>query len=82
MPIPALIAGRRLDRWGMPSAESVDFYDAKGVAEAVLGRLRIEADVKEFLNDLQKHRLLYAREERKKTRSGLLSRLLARGKLG
>lgn len=40
----AVIAGRRPDRWGMPSDESVDFFDAKGIAEAVLSRLQVTAE--------------------------------------
>ncbi len=38
-----VIGGRRLDRWGMPSEESVDFYDAKGILEALLAKLRVAA---------------------------------------
>ena len=38
-----VIAGRRVDRWGMPSDDSVDFFDAKGIVEAVLDRLGIAA---------------------------------------
>jgi phenylalanyl-tRNA synthetase beta chain len=39
-----VIGGRRLDRWGMPSDDAVDFFDAKGIVEAVLAGLRIKAE--------------------------------------
>ncbi len=42
--LTAAIGGRREDRWGHPAAESVDFYDAKGYLEALLGGLGIEAE--------------------------------------
>jgi phenylalanyl-tRNA synthetase beta chain len=38
-----VLAGPRPDRWGTPSEEAVDFFDAKGIVETVLGRLNIEA---------------------------------------
>jgi phenylalanyl-tRNA synthetase beta chain len=38
-----VIAGERPDRWGMPDGESVDFFDLKGIVEAVLDRLGIAA---------------------------------------
>ncbi|MGI8549935.1 MAG: phenylalanine--tRNA ligase subunit beta, partial [Dehalococcoidia bacterium] len=39
----AVLAGRRLDRWGIPGDEAIDFFDAKGIAESVLERLGIQA---------------------------------------
>ena len=41
--VAGVITGRRLDRWGSPTAESVDFYDLKGILEALLHGLRIPA---------------------------------------
>jgi phenylalanyl-tRNA synthetase beta chain len=38
-----ILAGRRPDRWGMPSDEPVDFFDAKGIVEAVLDGLQVDA---------------------------------------
>jgi phenylalanyl-tRNA synthetase beta chain len=37
----AALAGRRLGRWGEATAESVDFFDAKGRLEEVLEQLRV-----------------------------------------
>ena len=37
----AIIGGPRETRWSSPSAERLDFYDAKGAVEAVLDRLGI-----------------------------------------
>jgi len=42
--LTAAIGGRREDRWGHPTDEPVDFYDAKGYLEALLGGLGIEAE--------------------------------------
>ncbi len=41
--IVGIVSGPRLDRWGNPTAESVDFYDAKGYVQQVLDRSGIEA---------------------------------------
>lgn len=38
-----VLAGRRPDRWGMPGSEAVDFFDAKGIVEAVLEQLGVKA---------------------------------------
>ena len=38
-----VLAGRRPDRWGMPGGEPVDFFDAKGIVEAVLAQLGVKA---------------------------------------
>lgn len=37
------ITGRRHDRWGRPTGEPYDFFDAKGIVEALLEQLRVEA---------------------------------------
>jgi phenylalanyl-tRNA synthetase beta chain len=42
--IAGALTGRRLDRWGRPGAESVDFFDAKAYVEALLKGLNIEAE--------------------------------------
>ncbi len=39
--LTAVIGGRRLDRWGQPSDEPVDFFDAKGYAEALFAHLHL-----------------------------------------
>ena len=36
------IAGASADRWGMPTGQPLDFFDAKGVLEAALGELGVE----------------------------------------
>jgi phenylalanyl-tRNA synthetase beta chain len=41
--VAAVISGRREDRWGHPSEDSVDFYDAKGYLEQLLNGLGVEA---------------------------------------
>jgi phenylalanyl-tRNA synthetase beta chain len=38
-----IVAGRRPDRWGAPSDEPVDFFDAKGSLEALLDGLHVRA---------------------------------------
>jgi phenylalanyl-tRNA synthetase beta chain len=35
------LSGRRADRWGRPSTETLDFYDAKGVVELLSERLGV-----------------------------------------
>ena len=40
--VVAVLAGRRSDRWGQPTGESVDFFDAKGYVEALAEGLHIE----------------------------------------
>jgi phenylalanyl-tRNA synthetase beta chain len=40
----AAITGKRLDRWGRPSSESVDFFDAKAYAEDLLRQLNIRGE--------------------------------------
>jgi phenylalanyl-tRNA synthetase beta chain len=40
--IVGVVSGRREDRWGRPSDEPVDFYDAKGYVEAALRAAGIE----------------------------------------
>jgi phenylalanyl-tRNA synthetase beta chain len=37
----AVLGGPRESRWGRPSGERLDFYDAKGAVEAVLGALGV-----------------------------------------
>ena len=41
--IVGVVTGRREDRWGRPSDEPVDFYDAKGYVEAALLSQGLEA---------------------------------------
>jgi phenylalanyl-tRNA synthetase beta chain len=41
--IVGVVSGRREDRWGQPTVEMVDFYDAKGYVEAALETLGVEA---------------------------------------
>lgn len=41
--IVGVVCGRREDRWGHPTDEPVDFYDAKGYLEAALETLGIRA---------------------------------------
>jgi len=41
--VTAVVAGRRPDRWGLPSDEALDFFDAKGYLEALLQGLRVGA---------------------------------------
>jgi phenylalanyl-tRNA synthetase beta chain len=36
-----VVCGRRADRWGMPSDEPLDFFDAKGYVEALFEGLRV-----------------------------------------
>lgn len=36
------VGGQRLDRWGRPSAEPVDFFDAKGYLETLFAQLHLE----------------------------------------
>ncbi len=42
--LTAVIGGRREDRWGHPTDEPVDFYDAKGYLEALLDGLGLAAE--------------------------------------
>ncbi|HEY8173014.1 MAG TPA: phenylalanine--tRNA ligase subunit beta, partial [Dehalococcoidia bacterium] len=42
--IAGVISGRRRDRWGRPSAESVDFFDAKAYVESLFEGLHVEAE--------------------------------------
>ena len=42
--VVGVIAGRRPDRWGMPSEEPLDFFDAKGYLEALFDGLRVPVD--------------------------------------
>lgn len=37
------IAGHRVDRWGTPTADAIDFYDAKAYVDALLGGLNTRA---------------------------------------
>ncbi|HXG36653.1 MAG TPA: phenylalanine--tRNA ligase subunit beta, partial [Dehalococcoidia bacterium] len=39
----AVISGQRPDRWGLPSRESVDFYDAVGHLDALFAALKLQA---------------------------------------
>lgn len=39
-----LVSGKRLDRWGRPSEESVDFFDAKAYANALLDGINVAAE--------------------------------------
>ena len=40
--VVGVVSGQREDRWGRPSGEPVDFYDAKGYVEAALRSLGVE----------------------------------------
>ncbi|MBI5289975.1 MAG: hypothetical protein HY873_13460 [Chloroflexi bacterium] len=40
----AIVSGRRADRWGRPSGETVDFFDAKAYLEDLLGGLNVAAE--------------------------------------
>lgn len=42
--VAGVIAGRRADRWGQPSDEPIDFFDAKGYLESLLDGLGVHAD--------------------------------------
>jgi phenylalanyl-tRNA synthetase beta chain len=42
--IAGVITGRRLDRWGQPGAESVDFFDTKAYVHDLFGGLNIRAE--------------------------------------
>ncbi|MGD9933652.1 MAG: phenylalanine--tRNA ligase subunit beta [Dehalococcoidia bacterium] len=39
----AVLGGARTDRWGRPTAERIDFYDARGVVEALLESIGVPA---------------------------------------
>ena len=39
--LAGVLAGRRVDRWGSPTDEGVDFYDLKGVVDALAHGLRV-----------------------------------------
>jgi len=39
-----VVSGRRLDRWGRPTDESVDFFDAKQYVEALMRSLGLDAE--------------------------------------
>ena len=39
----AVLGGQRLERWERPGPERLDFFDAKGAVEALLGDLGVEA---------------------------------------
>ncbi len=41
--LAAVLGGARTDRWGRPTNERVDFYDARGVAEALFDALGVRA---------------------------------------
>jgi phenylalanyl-tRNA synthetase beta chain len=41
--VVGVAAGRRMDRWGLPTDQSLDFFDAKGYVEALLAALRVPA---------------------------------------
>ena len=41
--LAGVVAGRRPDRWGGPSDEPVDFFDAKGYVEHLFARLGVQA---------------------------------------
>jgi phenylalanyl-tRNA synthetase beta chain len=41
--VTAVVGGHREDRWGHPTAEPLDFYDAKGYLEELLRGLGVEA---------------------------------------
>ncbi len=45
--LSGVITGQREDRWGRPSGDAVDFYDAKGYVEAVLTSVGLEAALQE-----------------------------------
>jgi phenylalanyl-tRNA synthetase beta chain len=42
--ITGIVAGRRPGRWGEPSSQAVDFYDAKGLLEDVLERAGVRVE--------------------------------------
>ena len=41
--VSGVVGGYHVDRWGHPTSEAVDFYDAKGYVEALLQGMGIEA---------------------------------------
>lgn len=41
--VTGAVGGRRADRWGMPSDEPLDFYDAKGYLDALFDGLHLTA---------------------------------------
>jgi phenylalanyl-tRNA synthetase beta chain len=41
--VAAVVAGRRPDRWGLPSDDALGFFDAKGYLESLLEGLRLPA---------------------------------------
>jgi phenylalanyl-tRNA synthetase beta chain len=42
-----VIAGRKADRWGQPTGDAADFFDAKGAVEYLLADLRVGAKFEE-----------------------------------
>ncbi|HET6614507.1 MAG TPA: phenylalanine--tRNA ligase subunit beta, partial [Dehalococcoidia bacterium] len=42
--VTGVVSGRRLDRWGSPSDEPVDFFDAKAYVEALFDGLNVDAE--------------------------------------
>jgi phenylalanyl-tRNA synthetase beta chain len=42
--VTGAVSGRRFDRWGSPSEESVDFFDAKVYVEALFDGLNVDAE--------------------------------------
>ena len=42
--VAGVVSGRRLDRWGRPGTEAVDFFDAKAYVEDLLRGLGIDAE--------------------------------------
>jgi phenylalanyl-tRNA synthetase beta chain len=42
--VAGALTGRRLDRWGQPGTESVDFFDAKAYVEALMRGLNVVAE--------------------------------------
>jgi phenylalanyl-tRNA synthetase beta chain len=41
--VTGAVTGRRLDRWGRPSQEQLDFFDAKAYVESLFAGLNVEA---------------------------------------
>jgi len=42
--VAGVVAGHRLGRWGEPTSETVDFYDAKGLVENIFERIGLEPE--------------------------------------
>jgi len=45
--LTAVVSGRIPDRWGQPTGDLADFFDAKGALDTLFAELRLEADYRE-----------------------------------